>query len=152
MTPIKNLMTRTQLITNIAKAIAKMEGFNILNSISRKNCNPGNLRSWPKTTTANGYAKFERAEDGWKALYKQIETNIFGNGSRDVYPLRKDVGLSLKEFFGGQRDTDGQLLKGGYPGYAPAADSNQPMHYAKYVAAEVGLPNIETKLKEFIDN
>ena len=145
-------MTRTELITKIASAISKMEGYNLLNSPARKNNNPGSIRGWPKTPVVNGYAKFSRAEDGWKALYKQIETNIFSLGSRDIYPLRKDVGLSLKEFFAGQRDEDGQLLKGGYPGYAPAADSNRPIHYAKYVAEQVGVADIETKLKEFIDN
>lgn len=145
-------MTRTQLITKIASAISKMEGYNLLNSLARKNNNPGLIRGWPKTPVSNGYAHFARAEDGWKALYKQIETNIFGLGSRDIYPLRKDVGLSLKEFFVGQRNNEGQLLKGGYPGYAPAADSNRPEHYAKYVAEEAGLVDINTKLKEFIDN
>jgi hypothetical protein len=102
--------------------------------------------------TVNGYAQFPRAEDGWKALYKQIESNIFGLGSRDPYILRKDTGLTLREFFAGQRDKEGQLLKGGYPGYSPAADSNHPEHYAKYVAEEIGVDNIDTKIKEFIDN
>ena len=143
-------MTRNKLITDMANAISKMEGYNILNSIAQKNKNPGNLRGWAKTPTEKGYAKFARAEDGWKALYRQIEINIFGAGSKDSYKLRKDVGLSLKEFFGGQRDAENKLLLGGYPGYAPAADSNDPTHYAKFVAKQIGVTDIDAKIKTFI--
>jgi hypothetical protein len=144
-------MTKSQLISKIASAISKMEGYTLLTSLARKNNNPGNLRSWPSTPPVGGFAKFAKAEDGWKALYQQIEANIFGRGSRDSYRLRAKDGLTLREFFGGQRDEHGEVLPGGYPGYAPAADKNQPDHYAKYVATESGIDSIDVKLKSLIN-
>lgn len=118
----------------------------MLNSIARQNNNPGNLRSWPNRPTRKGYARFTRAEEGWSALYQQIESNIFGQGAKDPYRMRS-VGLSLREFFQGQRDTSGNLILGGYPGY----DSNNNIGYADYVAKVVGLPDIDVKLKDYID-
>jgi hypothetical protein len=144
-------MTRNNLISKIAVAISKMEGFPILNSKAQLNKNPGNLRSWAKTPTSNGFAKFASAEEGWKALYRQVEVNVFGAGSKDIYSLRKDNGLTLEEFFGGQRNQFGILQKGGYPGYAPAADSNDPTHYAKFVAKQIGVAEINKKIKGYID-
>lgn len=142
-------MTKQQLITKIAQAIAKMEGFYLSNSVARRNNNPGNLRSWGKTPTVNGFAVFKRAEDGWMALYRQIENNIDGMGSKDPYRLRS-VGLSLREFFQGQRDAEGKLLLSGYPGYAPDSDGNRAEHYATFVAESIGISDIDAKLKTFI--
>lgn len=142
-------MTKQQLISNIARAISRMEGYQLLNSVARKNNNPGNLRSWGKTPTRNGFAVFNRAEDGWSALYRQIENNIFGLGSKDPFRMRS-VGLSLREFFQGQRDSEGKLILGGYPGYAPDSDNNQAEHYAKFVAESCGIDSIDTKLKTLI--
>lgn len=143
-------MTKQDLITGIARAISKMEGFLVNGSLANKNNNPGNLRQWPATPSVKGFAYFASASDGWKALYQQIETNIYGRGKRDPFPLRAKEGLSLKEFFAGQRDSTGAVLTGGYPGYAPAADSNDPYHYAKFVAEQCNIDDIDTKLQKLI--
>lgn len=126
-----------------------MEGYELLNSISRKNNNPGNLRSWGKRPVVKGYAKFDRAEDGWSALYQQIENNVFGKGAKDPFRLRS-VGLSLREFFSGQRDENGNVLLGGYPGYSPDSDGNHSEHYARFVAQHIGTDDIDIKIKELI--
>lgn len=144
-------MNKSQLISGIASAISKMEGYGLLTSLARKNNNPGNLRTWSDVPSVNGFAKFKRAEDGWKALYQQIENNIFGRGRNDSFPARAKQGLTLKEFFAGQRDHNGQVIVGGYPGYAPGADNNQPEHYAKYVAEQAGIESIDVKLKSLIN-
>lgn len=143
-------MTKSQLISKIAAAISRMEGYTILSSLARKNNNPGNLRQWPSVQSVNGFAKFNKAEDGWKALYQQIENNIFGRGRNDSFPLRSKEGLTLREFFAGQRDQHGAVLPGGYPGYAPGADHNQPEHYAKFVAEASDISDIDVKLKTLI--
>lgn len=144
-------MNKSQLISSIASAISKMEGYNILTSVARKNNNPGNLRTWPNVASVGGFAKFKRGEDGWKALYQQIESNIFGRGRNDPFHARAKEGLTLREFFGGQRDHNHQVIVGGYPGYAPAADNNNPDHYAKYVAEQANIESIDVKLKTLID-
>jgi len=107
------------LTDSIAQAIATYEGYYQPGSLAARNNNPGNLRSWGTAPVVDGYAQFDTAGDGWRALVRQVELNI----SR---------GLSLFEFFGGK--------PGVYSGYAPAADNNQPAAYAQYVAGRVGVP------------
>ena len=61
----------------IAAAISRMEGYDVLGSLARRNNNPGNLR-WAKTQartvlTASGkFAAFNSALEGWQALYDYI--------------------------------------------------------------------------------
>ena len=107
------------LTDSIAQAIATYEGYYQSGSLAARNNNPGNLRTWGNTPVVDGFARFDTPAAGWSALVGQIELNI----SR---------GLSLGEFFGGK--------PGVYPGYAPAADDNQPAAYAQYVAGRVGVP------------
>lgn len=103
----------------IAAAIATQEGFYISGSIAQRNHNPGNLRSWGARPIRNGYAYFDTDEDGWNALYQQIDKNI-------------GRGLTLEEFFGGK--------PGVYSGYSPAADKNDPVRYAQNVSGWTGVP------------
>jgi len=107
------------LIDNLAAAIARFEGFYQPGSLAARNNNPGNLRSWGSNPVENGYAKFPTPEAGWAALRRQVELNI-------------GRGLTLQEFFGGK--------SGVYPGYAPAADRNNPQTYAATVAGWLGIP------------
>ena len=112
----------TALVTSLAQAIYRQEGSGP-NTLATINNNPGNLRSGPGQvgTDANGYAIFASMQDGWNALYNQVQINI-------------DRGLTLNEFFAGK--------PGVYPGYAPAADSNQPYVYASNVSQWTGIdPN-----------
>lgn len=111
----------TDLTIAIAQAIYQMEGSGPATLATRNN-NPGNLRSGVgQTGTSGGFAVFPSMQAGWNALYNQIDLNI----SR---------GLTLQQFFAGGP---------GYAGYAPSSDSNDPTHYANFVAQQVGIdPNI----------
>lgn len=110
--------TSSPLVSAIAQAIAQMEGFNTAGTISQRQNNPGNLRSGPSQTgTASGYAVYPSAAAGWNDLYALIQ-KIIG------------YGVNLYQFFGGGN---------GYPGYAPAADSNSPNTYAQFVAGRLGI-------------
>jgi hypothetical protein len=110
------------LVTAMALAMATFEGFNTAGTLAQRNNNPGNLRAGPGAigTDATGYAIFATVDAGWAALYNQIQLNI-------------NRGLNLLEFFAGK--------PGVYPGYAPAADQNQPERYAAFVASKVGIPS-----------
>jgi len=112
----------SDLTVSIAQAIYQMEGSGP-STIATRNNNPGNLRSGVGQTGSNGgYAVFPDMATGWAALYHQIDLNI----SR---------GLTLYEFFAGK--------PGVYGGYAPSADSNDPVNYALFVSARTGIdPNV----------
>lgn len=105
----------------MSKAIGQMEGFNRPGTIAARHHNPGNLRGWPGVQSAGGYAEFPDDASGWAALYTLVQRNI-------------DRGLTMYEFFAGQRDDSGAVIPGGYPGYAPSADQNNPRAYAEFVA------------------
>ena len=119
-------------VDDLAKSIARFEGYNVAGSIAQRNNNPGNLRAGTGQTgtDASGFAIFPDATTGYAALDHQIQLNA-------------DRGLSLDTFFGGQRDPlTGAVIPGGYPGYAPAADSNNPGQYSQTVAGWLGIdPN-----------
>ena len=114
-------------VDHLAQAIATMEGYYKPDTIAQRNNNPGNLRTWGSRPIVNGYAYFDTPEQGWEALKRQVERNI-----------RR--GLNLQEFFAGQRDAQGNVIPGGYSGYAPAADKNNPTGYAAFVAKRIGVP------------
>ncbi len=116
------------LVDKIAEAIARMEGYFQPGSLAQRNNNPGNLRSWGSRPIVDGYAKFETPEAGWAALKQQIRRNI-------------DRGLNLLEFFSGK--------PGVYGGYSPAADRNDPVNYARFVARQAGI-DVTTPLKDLL--
>jgi hypothetical protein len=118
-------VTSLQLIGGLAEAIAHFEGFFRRKSRAQRNNNPGNLRKWGTFPLEAGYVKFPAGSDlGWKALDAQIARNM-------------ERGVTLYEFFAGQRDASGAVLPDGYAGYAPAEDRNRPSEYAAYVASFV---------------
>jgi len=125
------------LIDDFARAVAQMEGFYTPGTIAAANNNPGNLRSWGSLPTARGYAVFSTPQAGWDALKTQIQRNV-------------DRGLTLEEFFAGQRDANGQVVQGGYPGYSPAADSNRPYEYAQFVGERLGGVPVDVPLAEIL--
>jgi hypothetical protein len=107
------------LTSDIASAIAQMEGYNTPGTLAARNNNPGNLRSGPgQTGTSGGFAVFPDPQTGWNALDNQVQLNI-------------GRGLTLQQFFAGGN---------GYPGYAPSADSNNPTQYAAFVGTRAGIP------------
>ena len=106
-------------VSDLANAIARMEGYNVAGSIAATNNNPGNLRSGTgQIGTANGFAVFATPADGFAALDNQIQIN-------------ENLGLNLNQFFAGE--------PGVYAGYAPSADSNNPATYAANVASWTGI-------------
>lgn len=107
-------MSKLKLVQAFAQAIATREGFYARGTtVAKVNNNPGNLRTWGSVPIVSGYASFATADDGWNALRQQVQKNLF---------VRK---LTIAEFFAGK--------PGVYPGYAPAADRNNPGHYANCV-------------------
>lgn len=148
-------MTRDGLIQTFAEAIAHYEGFYPTEwlleqpgrwpSRAKRNNNPGNFRAWARDSfIEGGYVKFPTVGEGYSALRRQIEKNVFVRG------------LNLIEFFGGQRLNNGTLVKGGYSGYAPAADMNHPSKYASYVLQflrDRGVPieSINQKIADVVD-
>lgn len=63
-------------VKRIAEAIARAEGYYVEGSIPNVRNNPGDLR-WG--TTEITY--FATPEDGWNALYQQVEKMLSGNSS-----------------------------------------------------------------------
>ena len=169
------MIKKTELIKAMSVAIGMKEGFFVTPeqylrqgkklpknyvpgqpmTLAQKNNNPGNLRMWKGVPQIGGFAFFGTLENGWEALRQQIETNIYGKGS--IFPLRRTKPMSFLEFFAGQRDAAGNVLPGGYPGYAPALDGNAPTVYARFVVSHIransslsSLPEAE-QLKVTID-
>lgn len=99
-------------LTTLASAIAKEEGASVAGSRPWRNNNPGDLRNWPGVPTdGDGFSVFPSLEDGWNALLEDIRNHAA------KYPNQ-----TLLQFIAG----DGK----GWPGYAPASDSNNPVSYA----------------------
>lgn len=110
------------LTTDLASAIQRFEG--ACTSGTCRNNNPGNLRAGAGSigVDSRGIAIFPDYATGEAALERQVDLNI-------------GRGLSLSQFFGGK--------PGVYPGYAPAADSNNPAGYTSTVAGWLGIdPNV----------
>ena len=78
-----------------------------------KNNNPGNLRSGP-----NGFKKFNSAQEGYDALVADIAAKQAGKTSTGL-----NGDSTLGDFF---------------KIYAPASDSNDPVHYAQVVSSRLG--------------
>lgn len=115
----------SRFVASFAVAVATMEGFYRADSLSARNNNPGNLRTWGELPTENGYVRFPTASAGWTALRTQIRKNI-------------GRGLNTLEFFGGKA--------GVYPGFAPKKDRNDPANYAAFVAKRLGIdPSVPLK-------
>lgn len=119
---------RAELTRRLAERIARMEGFyNKLPSRALRNNNPGNLRMWGLYPVIEGYVKFPNVSTGWKALYTQVNRNVFQRG------------LTFLEFFAGK--------PGVYFGFAPTDDGNHPKKYAQFVAGEFNVP-IDTVIRD----
>lgn len=106
------------LVSSLAQGIARQENANPAYN------NPGNLQ--PKGfsyagqtgTAPNGDAIFATPQDGWNALYNQVQLNV-------------NRGLTLNEFFAGK--------PGVYAGYASAGAGNDPYTYAANVGSWTGI-------------
>ncbi len=113
-------------LTDLASAITRMEGSCSAPGVCVNN-NPGNLRSYAagQPVDSRGIRIFPTYEAGYDALLAQERVNI-------------GKGLTLEEFFKGKGTCPGPSCI--YPGYAPAADRNQPSVYAGNVSNWLGIP------------
>lgn len=122
-------------ITNLfmllmAAWMAVFEGYPVTGSRAWRNRNPGNLRRWGDLPRVGGFAVFPSHEAGWRALLRQVQLNI-------------GRGLTLREFFAGK--------PGVYPGYAPAADGNDPAAYARFISEKTGIPVDSVRIRDYIE-
>ena len=65
----------SNLITSLSNAIAQAEGFNVSGSIPQRQNNPGDL------TSGGVIATYPTAQDGWNALYAQVQSMFDGTSS-----------------------------------------------------------------------
>lgn len=65
------------IVQNFARAIARAEGFYVNGAIPQRANNPGNLKlsGYP---TINGISVFDSVDQGWAALYNQLQLIIEG--------------------------------------------------------------------------
>lgn len=71
-----------QPIVRLAQAIARQEGFYVAGSVPQRANNPGDLKV-PGLPTLPGTSitKFQSADEGWNALYKQIQLIVTGRSA-----------------------------------------------------------------------
>jgi hypothetical protein len=136
-------------MNKLIEAIARMEGFFVKGSVPEIANNPGDLiflkqhgaKPFPvtgKDGKVRTYCAFSTPEDGWEALKNQVRLT-----------LSRHPDITVIQFIGGQRDAKGELLTGGYPGWAPGSDANNPASYAAFVARFVGV-DANTKLATIV--
>lgn len=111
-----------------ALAIAKAEGFYKPGSVPSKTNNPGDLKLPNTPATSGGITIFSTLEEGWAALYRQLELII--SGKSRYYRL------------------DMTIHQMGAT-YAPTGDNNIPNAWAKNVAAALGVP-VTTTLRQVL--
>lgn len=123
-------------MTKLATLIAKMEGFGRPGAIPTTHNNPGDLRHSPHSShpgDPNAIGVIDTPEHGWEDL--DFEIRLI---------LKSHPRLTLVDFVQGQRTTQGAVVPGGYPGWAPAGDGgNQPQAYAEYLATGLGLSPVD---------
>lgn len=133
-------MSRSELIDKIARAIAEMEGFYVRERITlaQRNANPGNIRQWRDAQgrpypTHRGYVDFVQwaADQMPGSTMEQISERALAEGWRI---LRVLVGQYIDGRYHGKPPTFLEM----FSRYAPAADGNDPDHYARYVAEKLG--------------
>jgi hypothetical protein len=135
-------MTRAELTEKIARAIAEMEGFYVnaaKPTLAQRNANPGNIRQWRDARgrpypTHRGYVDFV----AWAS-------ERFPGASREEMSRRAiEEGWRILRVLVGQY-LDGKYTQGKAPTaeemfrvYAPSADGNHPVNYARFVASRIG--------------
>jgi hypothetical protein len=120
----------TPLAKLVARAQARQEGWLLPTSLQFPNRNPGNLMDlqYFKETKKFRLNQFVSWEAGWGALATLIQKQLIN---------RK---LTLLQFIGGQRDSQGNVVPGGYSGFAPQGHGgNDPKIYAGNVASFIGV-------------
>ncbi len=127
------------MLNRIMMAIGRMEGIGIPHSVAARCNNPGNLvyRGQPgaapyEVTGSDGkvrvYAKFATLQEGLHAM-EQLLRGVISRHPK----------ITLYELIAGQRDEKGKVLPGGYSGWAPAGDANDPRNYVAFLCRQTGL-------------
>jgi len=121
---------REEVIKKLASVIAKQEGFYVAGSRAKINHNPGNLvyvgQSKAIGKDDKGFAVFATDQDGWDALYWQLNY-IFDGKSRCYSP-----DFTIEQFVNV---------------WASTSPQNEKESYAKAIANAFGV-SITTKLKD----
>jgi hypothetical protein len=124
-------------ITDWANAIKQYEGFFAPGqnpkypdgTLSWKNNNPGNIRSWPNTPQNGGFAHFPTYDVGFAALCTLL-TNAATGKSANYKPT-----MSLVQFFAV---------------YAPSDDHNDPNAYADFIAKKLQVDPNTFPISQFV--
>ena len=136
-------MTRGELIQKLARAIAEMEGFYATAAkptLAQRHANPGNIRTWRDAKrrsypTSSGYVDFVAwaSERFPGASREEMSRRALEEGWRILWVL-------IGQYIDG-RYTDGQppTIEEMFRVYAPSADGNDPVGYARFVAAKLGV-------------
>lgn len=116
-------------LRTLAETMAVMEGWNIPNSLCRRNHNPLNLRySKFQTGTNQGFAVFKDDETGWTAAIWDLKAKQEG---------RTSTGLN-----------GSSTIKDLIFVWAPPSDNNDTNNYLNFVCKKLGI-NESYKLKGF---
>jgi hypothetical protein len=111
----------------LAQLMSLQEGFGVPGAIPTIRNNPLDLRHSNHSShdgiAPNAIGIIDTVEHGWEDGERQI---------RLVAEHHPDI--TLTEFIAGQRDAAGNVLPGGYPGWAPRADGNDPPVYVARLA------------------
>ena len=129
---LKRLITKQQQaeiktipVMELAKAMAKMEGFGIAGALPTRNHNPGDLReSKYQLYQKDGFAYFPDNETGWKAFVYDLCVKITGHSVTGLTPES-----SLKDLIYKWTATDQH-------------------RYLMFVSARLGVP-FDYKIKNF---
>jgi hypothetical protein len=112
----------------LAQLMAKEEGYGAAGAIPTVRNNPLDLRHSPHSSH-DGIGKdaigiIDCVEHGWEDAERQLRIVA------ERYP-----GITIAELIAGQRDSAGAVLPGGYPGWAPRDDGNDPARYAAHLCS-----------------
>ena len=111
-----------------AEAIARAEGFYQAGSIPARTNNPGDLKLGAPTHGSSGITVFATLEQGWAALYRQL--NLISTGRSAYYRNT----MTIRQM--------GDV-------YAPSADRNVPGAWANNVARVLGV-SVDTPIGKFL--
>lgn len=126
---LSELLPASGKIAAFALAIAKAEGFYVAGSIPATSNNPGDLKvPGSDNTTDGGITIFDSIEEGWSALYHQLQIIVDGKSAN------YNLNMTIKQM--GDK-------------YAPAADKNVPGAWALNVAAALGV-SVNTPLRDVL--
>ena len=82
------LTQKRPTLKELAEAMAKFEGFYLINSRANRNNNPGNLKwsSWAKGYDKDNFAIFETKEKGWEAFLWDLGKKCKGETRTNLTP------------------------------------------------------------------